>query len=103
MGVVRTYRRLRYLRRLAGTRRGAIGVYLRDLIYVRSLTTGGGVYRRLLWMTTAYSMLRSFFGRTPEELGVERLEPGQSVTVTSLGPARGPARGPAKRRSGRAR
>jgi hypothetical protein len=89
MGIYRTYRRLHYLRTLAGSRRRAVLVYLRDLLYFRSLSPTGHRYRRLLTAVSVYSIVRGFVGRTPEHVSVERLAPGQSVTIAAL---RRPAR-----------
>lgn len=83
MGIYRTYRRLHYLRTLAGSRRRAVFVYLRDILYFRSLSPTGRRYRQVLTAVSVYSVVRSFVGRTPEQVSVERLAPGQSVSIST--------------------
>lgn len=84
MGIYRAYRRLRYLRMLAGSRRRAVFAYLRELVYIRSLAPGGRRFRQLLALVSVYSFLRGHVGRTPEQVSVERLAPGQSVSIAAL-------------------
>ncbi|MCU0259832.1 MAG: hypothetical protein MUE78_02325 [Ilumatobacteraceae bacterium] len=62
--------------------------------YVRRRALRGGRHRNIVWRAVALAIygrgaLRAVFGRHPEVVSIERLEPGQAVTITRLHQVRG--------------
>jgi hypothetical protein len=59
-------------------------VYVRTTAVRRGVLGGDRFWRTIAVMIVAGEVLRRVFGRSPELLSIERLEPGQSVQIRTL-------------------